>query len=279
MSEVFSCDDKETLIAYLYGDVEADVRREVERHLRTCAACTRETEGLQAVRLDLQAWAPPETDLGFTIQRSSPVVTGRVLTSSRWAMLGILPAWTRVAAAALFIGVGLGLANVQVRSTSDGFTVTTGWMRTADSKETPALAAAASLRPASQRVEADAAEPWRVELAALEQSLRREMAAGRVVPASAVPVRTNATADEAAIMRRVQQLIAGSIAQSEERQRQEIAAKLIQAERIWNVRRQTDLYNVQRTLSGLQTRTFAVQANQQDAINQLRRVNYASPNQ
>jgi anti-sigma factor RsiW len=46
MSEVFRCEDKETLVAYLYGDIEVAVRREVERHLRTCSACTREVEGL-----------------------------------------------------------------------------------------------------------------------------------------------------------------------------------------------------------------------------------------
>ena len=43
MNEVFRCEDKETLVAYLYGEVDADVRREVERHLRTCTACARES--------------------------------------------------------------------------------------------------------------------------------------------------------------------------------------------------------------------------------------------
>jgi hypothetical protein len=272
MSELFHCDDKETLIAYLYGEVESDVRREVERHLRTCGACTRETEGLQAVRHDLQAWAPPEADLGFTIQRPSPVAAGRVLTSSRWAALAAVPAWARVAAAALFIGVGVGLANVQVQSTSDGFVLSTGWMQRATPVSTASPAVVAAERSAAQLASTDAPEPWRVELAALERSLRREMAAERVVPVRAI----DPAGDGAAVMRRVQQLIADS----EERQRQEVAAKLIQAERIWNVRRQTDLVNVQRTLSGLQTRNIAVQANQQEAINQvMRRVNYAPPNQ
>jgi len=272
MSEVFHCDDKETLIAYLYGEVESDVRREVERHLRTCGACTRETEGLQAVRHDLQAWAPPEPDLGFTIQRPSPSAAGRILTSSRWAALAAVPAWARVAAAALFIGVGVGLANVQVQSTSDGFVLTTGWMQRATPVTAASPAVVAAETSAAQRARSDASEAWRVELAALERSLRRDMAAERAVPVRAV----DSTGDGAAVMRRVQQLIADS----EERQRQEVAGKLIQAERIWNVRRQTDLVNVQRMLSGLQTRNIAVQANQQEAINQvMRRVNYAPPNQ
>ena len=39
MTEVFRCEDKDTLVAYLYGEVDGDARREVERHLRTCAVC------------------------------------------------------------------------------------------------------------------------------------------------------------------------------------------------------------------------------------------------
>ena len=53
MSEIFGCDDKDTLVAYLYSELDADGRREVERHLRTCAACAHEVEGLRAVRQDL----------------------------------------------------------------------------------------------------------------------------------------------------------------------------------------------------------------------------------
>jgi hypothetical protein len=81
-------------------------------------------------------------------------------------------------------------------------------------------------------------------------------------------------------MRRVRELIDESIAASEERQHLDVARRLIQAEGVWNQRRQTDLVNFQRTLTSLQSRNIAVQANQQDAINQMmRRVNYAPPNQ
>ena len=44
MTETIRCDDKDTLVAYLYGEIDADERREVERHLRTCAACAEETD-------------------------------------------------------------------------------------------------------------------------------------------------------------------------------------------------------------------------------------------
>ena len=132
MSEVFRCEDKETLVAYLYGEVESDMRREVERHLRTCAACTRETEGLQEARQDLQLWMPPEPELGFSVTQRSTAEPAPVLTSPRWAALHSLPVWAQVAAAALFVAAAAALANVQVRSTSDGLVVTTGWMQHAE---------------------------------------------------------------------------------------------------------------------------------------------------
>ena len=270
MSEVFRCDDKETLVAYLYGEVEEDVRREVERHLRTCAACARETDGLQSVRQDLQSWLPPEPDLNFTIvQRASqPAQPATVLTASRWSSIREMPAWARVAAAALFMGIGAGLANVHVRSSSEGFVVTTGWMQPAPVSLVPV---------AAKSTDGD----WRRELAALEQTLRGEMAAQHASDLALVSTRTPAPSLEttnSAVLRRMRALIADS----EERQRQETAIKLVQAQRIWELRRQTDLMSFQRSLGSLQNRTLAVQANQQDMIKrvgQLQRVSFPPPNQ
>ena len=36
MSKPFTCDDKPTLIAYLYGEVDAAMRDRVDAHLATC---------------------------------------------------------------------------------------------------------------------------------------------------------------------------------------------------------------------------------------------------
>jgi putative zinc finger protein len=270
MSVVFHCDDKETLVAYLYGEVNDDVRREVDRHLRTCAACTRETEGLQAMRQDLQAWQPPEPGLEFSIvPRSQAVRPATVLTSSRWSALRAVPAWAGVAAAALFIGVAASLANIQVRSTADGVVVTSGWMQ-------PPAAAPVVVAPATV-----ANDEWRGELARLERTLRSEMAAQHAAAPVATPVRTGANLDPAttaALLHRVEAMIEDS----EERQRQELATKLVQADRLWSVRRQSDLLNINRSFGSLQNRTLAVQANQQEMIKQvdhLRRVNFTQPNQ
>src|SRR5688500_16697738 len=194
MSETFRCDDKETLVTYLYGDLDADARREVDRHLRTCAACTREVAGLQSVRQDLALWLPPDADLGFTVVQKPAAV----LRPSRWASLGAMPAWAQVAAAALFIAAGAAIANVQVRSTADGFVVTTGWMQ--------APVPAATVPPVTATN-----EEWRRELAALEQNLRRELAS-RATPSEPTPVSTRPTepVDTVAVLRRVEALVAAS---------------------------------------------------------------------
>jgi anti-sigma factor RsiW len=270
MSEVFRCDDKETFVAYLYGEVDPDVRREVERHLRGCAACQREAEGLQAVRMDLQAWIPPEGDLGFSIVRTPQPVP--VLTSSRWALPREMPAWARVAAAALFIGLGLGLANLQVRTTGDGFAITTGWRQPASDVATTTDASATSPPMAAVvPVAAGGADAeWRRELNALEQTLRQEIAASRVSRAAAPGAET--AVDSAAILRRVESMIEASA----ERQRQAFSMSLIQADRQWRSQRYADLQNITRSVNGLQSRTFAVQANQQEL---LRRASLTQPNQ
>jgi hypothetical protein len=270
MSDVFRCDDKETFVAYLYGEVEADVRREVERHLRGCLACQQEAEGLQSVRVDLQTWMAPDADLGFTITRTPQPAP--VLTSSRWALARELPAWARLAAAALFIGVGLGLANVQVRSSNEGVVITTGWRQPAAVVATASEAPATSQPMARAAVAAaNGAEPeWRRELSALEQALRQEIAAGRV---SRVAARSSdANVDAAAILRSVERMIAAS----EERQQQHVASQFIQAQRSWDTRRFTDLQRINSSFNSLQNRTVTVQANQQEL---MRRVSLTQPNQ
>jgi hypothetical protein len=280
MSEVFRCEDKDTLVAYLYGEVDGDVRREVERHLRTCANCTREADGLQSVRQDLQLWMPPEPQFGFSIVQNAPQPaqpTSAVLTSSRWRSLHALPAWAQVAAAALFIAAAAAIANVQWRSTADGFVVTTGWMSPAQPAATTTAA-----EPSNQE--------WRLALTSLEQNLRREFRnelqteisaqqnAIKTAVAAAVAAAPQPTGSEAAaVLRRVESMIDAS----EERQRQEMAVRFAQAERTWNMRWTNDRATLNRQLGSLQGRTLAVQAGQQEIMNRFRlqRVSSPQPNQ
>ena len=65
MSIVFSCDDKPTLIAYLYGEVEPAVRKSVDAHLATCAACAAEVRALGG----FQYFCP-----GFVVSHGYPLI-------------------------------------------------------------------------------------------------------------------------------------------------------------------------------------------------------------
>jgi len=54
------CNERERLIGYVYDEVDAPERNEVERHLESCAECRDEIRGLRRVRQDLLAWDVPE---------------------------------------------------------------------------------------------------------------------------------------------------------------------------------------------------------------------------
>lgn len=91
------CDDRETLIAYLYDEAGADERRRVEAHLSTCADCREELRSLRDVRQDLLAWDVPARDSVW-----KPFATPQ--PAAWWRQV---PAWGLAAAAALMFGVGL----------------------------------------------------------------------------------------------------------------------------------------------------------------------------
>jgi hypothetical protein len=229
MDMTFTCDDKETLIAYLYGELDAPASRAVQEHLAHCAACAREVSGLGDVRAELGAWMAPEANLDFAVVRKSEAPSN-VLRPARW--WNTVPAWAQAAAAILVLAAGASIANLQIKSGPDGFSVTTGWMQ-------PAAPAA------SERIDAAAVDA-RVEqaLAAVQQQLRSEIRATRdqVVPVAA---RTeNSTADDVTI-RRVQQLISDA----EQRHSRELAQRFVDFTRDMNMQRRADLMQISNSLS------------------------------
>jgi len=129
MSMKFTCDDKATLVAYLYGEVDAAARQAIDDHLAHCAACAGELTALGDVRSELGLWAPPDVELDFQIVRKSQPPASNVLRPARW--WNTVPVWAQAAAAILVIAAGLSIANLQIRSGPDGLVVTTGWMPSA----------------------------------------------------------------------------------------------------------------------------------------------------
>ena len=84
MSITFTCDDKQTLVSYLYGEIDHATRQAVDAHLATCAACAAEVTALGDARSELGLWVPPEVELDFTIVKKSDAPrTGRQVVNCR----------------------------------------------------------------------------------------------------------------------------------------------------------------------------------------------------
>jgi anti-sigma factor RsiW len=243
------CTDKSLLMAYLYGECDAGERESFERHLGVCDDCRREAQGLRGVRDVLEQWTPPETALGFRVVRDEvSAATAQVLpftpragkeSASRRMPL---PAWAQLAAAVLVLAVGAAIANLDVRVGNGGVTVRTGWQ------------AHASDSAAASKGATPAGEPWRADLAKLEQNLRRDMSARNMaMPLTAsAPAGTTAgaargltSAEAGELLRRVDDLVA----QSARRQRQEfenlLATRMVQFGRDIDAQRRADLVRIQ----------------------------------
>src|SRR5262245_53700006 len=117
--------DKELLIGYLYNELAPSEQAAIDKHLGSCADCRAELDGLRGTRTHLASWAPPEPDLGFEIVRSARPA---VAQPRRW---GVSPAWGLAAAAMLMLAVSAAIANLEVRVSSAGLVVSTGWSRSA----------------------------------------------------------------------------------------------------------------------------------------------------
>ncbi len=260
----FSCTDKDTLVAYLYGECDAAAREAVDEHLAVCPACADEVRGFARVRETLSRWAPPDRVGGYRLVRDEePEAPARaaVLRPARWWQKP-LPAMARVAAAILLVAGGAALANLDVRYDQDGFAVRTGWLSHAPVATQAAAGGGATIgRPAASAVTPASVvatpsdrgdSPWRAEMAALERSLRNEfhqqLAAARVSGAGSVKVSTDADAEEARLMTRVRALVD----ESYRRQQIEMAYRISQVERDVQVQRKADLVHAQQSFGQLE---------------------------
>ncbi|MGE0462418.1 MAG: anti-sigma factor [Vicinamibacterales bacterium] len=271
MSETFTCDDKDQLVAFLYDELGEDARRRVAEHLRICAACADEVAGLTHVREELAAWAPPAADLGFTIVPTARTADRppQVRRPARWWAPSSAPAWARAAAAVLVLAAGLSIANLQVRYGAEGFVITTGWMAPATPPPTTAAVAAT---PASTAAAPAASADWRPALAALEASLREEIQAAR---SGAVAAGTPAARGNGLTPERIAELIE----QSERRQRQELALRLTQFGRDLEVQRRSDLVRINQGFGQFEGRAGAEIARQRQMLDYIMRVSAQPPPQ
>ena len=267
MTELFQCDDKEQIVAYLYDELDDVARRRIDEHLRVCATCAVEVTGLSGVRQELAGWTPPAAELGFAIVSGArDAIAGRVLRPAHGWRLPDVPAWAQAAAAVLVMAAGLAIANVQIRYGADGLVVTTGWMARPAPQSAPA--AAPAVAAAEARTDAD----WRPAFAALESSLREEIRAAR--PA-ATPVTASNTKGADLAMQRVAQLIE----ESEKRQQQQLALRLTQFNRDLEVQRRSDLVRINQGFGQFEGRAGAEIARQRQMLDYIMRVSAQPPPQ
>mgnify|MGYP003587635444 CR=1 FL=1 len=270
MTDGFTCTDKDTLVAYVYGECEAAERQLVEAHLAACVPCAEEVAGLRGVRSVLGAWTvtAPETGVRMVTEAAAaepPAAAARpvaVLRPARWWQAP-LPALGRLAAAILLFAGGAAMANLEIRYDQDGFAIRTGWWREAPA---PATTAAASPSPAREAsVPAAAPVPWRADLVSLERRLREEFAPGASAASAPRQASGPAALDDRAVMARVDQLIAAS----EQRQQREMAYRMSEMFGELSAQRQNDLLRVQQGLGALEGTTGAEALRQRQLINYL----------
>jgi hypothetical protein len=232
-------DRDETIVAFLYYELDPNRRRDFHAHLLTCTVCRDEVAGLRGVRTQLARWEPPAL-----VSRQSPGPQGRL------AWWRTIPAWAQVAAALLFLGVSAGIANLDVRYDQSGLSITTGWSGRsggAGGSRRSALPTEAGSAKVGQGlntgVGAGADAPWRSDLVTLERQLRAEFRAAQAPAPIAQAVRASSSSD-AETLRRVRVLLE----ESEKRQQRELALRVAEVVRDVNAQRQVDLRNIDHTL-------------------------------
>jgi hypothetical protein len=246
MTQRFECGDNAALVGYLYDECEPSERRAIEAHLARCPACAAEVGALSSTRMQLAAWTPPESDLGFRIV-SEP--RSNVVRPTQWWHKP-LPAWAQAAAAVLIFGVGLGLGIIGG-----------GERDVAQSAQAVPAAPVSNAAAAPGRLEFVPAAVSRDDLAALEQRLRAEMSQPRATAPAA-------SGSDAQLLARVRVLID----ESEQRQRRELALRTAELMRDVDAQRQFDFARVQRAMGQFEGQAGLEFQRQRQDLNNLIRV-------
>ncbi|HTV02054.1 MAG TPA: hypothetical protein VMF13_16010 [Luteitalea sp.] len=263
MTDANRCPDPEALLVLMYDDEgEPDERAALAAHVASCGACAHVVGSLDQTRGMLGAWHAPRMPLGFAlVQESRPSFGRQFLYKSGLA-----------AAAVLVLAAASSLAQIEVRYDANGFA-----LRTGASQAAPAAASAAAPDPApaagrqltagppnaqylAQVASGDS--PWRADLELLSTQLRYELArqaeqirAARmatpvVMTAAAVPAQTGPrrTLSDEELVKRVQDLLD----QSEVRQQQNLALRVTEIGRQFELQRQADIVQVEQTLTRIE---------------------------
>ncbi len=246
MTEMNSCVEKDALIDYLYGEADRDARTRVEAHLRGCEQCADEVRGLTNVRGRLEAWAPPEADLGFRVvsdARPAPVPV------SFWGRHRHSPAWGLAAAAVVILAVAAAITKPELEIGRGEMVLRLGW---SDPASNPATEP--GVEPASRLdLETPANEPRR-----------------RLQPLRGTAVAAGPRSRDTAPVQREADVFRGPGAVADGEWLSRSARQLLLKEELLSDQRQADLSELQRAIGEFEV-TGAEQARQQ-LLDVLRRV-------
>jgi hypothetical protein len=220
--------DKELLVGYVYDELETADRKAIQQHLASCRECRDEAQALRGTRSHLTAWQVP---------MGTPALQPIVADASPASRFRVRSGWGLAAAAALVLAAASALANLEIRTVDGGLMIRTGW-----SAPAPVQASNAA-QPAP--------EISREDLTALLQRVSQLETALAAQPSTA-PVanvsHSTSAPHDADILRRVRQLVADS----ETRQEQALAARLMQGMREMQAAHTSDLMRVERVTNQLQ---------------------------
>jgi anti-sigma factor RsiW len=250
--------NKEQLVGYLYDELGAAERATFEVHLSDCADCRAEVAGLRQARQHLTTWAPPQPEFNFHIARGAsapgPVPVRR---------FGFVPEWAMAAAASLLLLAGAAaIANVELRYGPEGVVVRTGWGKPLPASELPAATAGTPTA-----VQAATAGVSSEQLKAVVQVLEnRLIELERTRPAQTVKAAASMTAGiTAPELRKI-------LAESEARQREEMALQVSQVWKDFSAARVTDFTRLQDVVGRAQGLTNQQLRQHRESIESLYRV-------
>jgi hypothetical protein len=270
----------EAIVSYLYDDLDAAQRAAFDTHLVLCARCRAEVGQLSDVRQKLSVWEPPTV---FSLQssvfsressvgsRESAVGSLRSAAGSRESWWSDVPAWARVAAAVLCLGVGAGVANLDVHYDRQGLSIRTGWLKP-PAAQTAAVAPGSAAPASTVRFDATpgADAPWHADLAALERQLRTEFRSADATAPVGVALNRGSqpSLSDAELLKRVRALVD----ESERKQNRELALRVGEMVRGVNEQRQADLRKIDQSLGLIQSNTGVEVLKQRQLLNYLVRV-------
>jgi hypothetical protein len=253
--------NKEHLVAYLYGELSGRDRAAFEAHVRGCAECREELKDLGLTRQHLASWSPPDPGFDFAVVRT------RRTAAPAPRLLTFVPRRALAAAAAVLILAGAAaIANVEMRYGPDGFVVRTGWGSAARPSGPAAGSVPQAAAPAPQAVPATASSE-QIEAAIGALRLRLDELEHQQSAGTSSPARAGQTGMSPAELRRV-------LAESEARQRTEMALQVAQIWKDFNAVRARDFARVQEVVGRAQGQTNFQLKQHRDSIESLYRVSF-----